>query len=356
MWSCASWRPTTRTTWRCRSTSPCCSPSAATVASPSCGSRESGGSSSCWEPRMPTETRRSSETSTACWLRWVDSVSRTAALSYVTARPQWECNLADYFHAMVEMLLHTFGWSDFTFWNFSKQFPCCKTFKQTNSTEAWTWIWCVWFPRTPRLITAGYRRWGPTARRADAWTSGCPSWSCRSAEGARHPHAWTEKNKTNGSFLGSDTHESSLLVRGIAWRGLDCPGLFLTGDRQEPKDSVTCDKVRAETGSRNLLCAKDTNRKSDSHCQLKQTTRSELLFLRFRSGVTINQRSSGVRENAPTPQPGIPVWFSTDPTGMPRWNYAQHSCVFRHGRVLGEERCVFECVVCGAQCTRLSLE
>lgn len=191
------------------------------------------------------------------------------------------------------------------------------------------------------------------SRRLDQWV---PELVLQERWRGPAPTCMNRKNKTNGSFLGSDTHESSLLVRGIAWRGLDCPGLFLTGDRQEPKDSVTCDKVRAETGSRNLLCAKDTNRKSDSHCQLKQTTRSELLFLRFRSGVTINQRSSGVRENAPTPQPGIPVWFSTDPTGMLRWNYAQHSCVFRHGRVLGEERCVFECVVCGAQCTRLSLE
>lgn len=69
VWSCAFWQPTMRTMWRCRSTSPCCSPSAATAAFPSCESRELSGSSSCSVRRIPTETRRSTETSTACWLR-----------------------------------------------------------------------------------------------------------------------------------------------------------------------------------------------------------------------------------------------------------------------------------------------
>lgn len=70
-WSCAFWQLTMRRTWRCRSTSPCCSPFAATAASTSCGSLGLKGCGSFWEVWMPTETRRRAQTSTACWSRWV---------------------------------------------------------------------------------------------------------------------------------------------------------------------------------------------------------------------------------------------------------------------------------------------
>lgn len=80
MWSCAFWQLTMQTTWRCRSTLPCYSPSAATAASPSCESQEFSGSSSCWVLWMPTETRKSTETSTACLLRWVDSAQQPSLM------------------------------------------------------------------------------------------------------------------------------------------------------------------------------------------------------------------------------------------------------------------------------------
>lgn len=79
MWSCVSWQLTMKKMWRCKSTSPCCSRSAATAASPSCESLVCSGSTSCWEQWMPTKTRKSTVTFTACWLRYVDSVC-----SYIT--------------------------------------------------------------------------------------------------------------------------------------------------------------------------------------------------------------------------------------------------------------------------------
>lgn len=74
VWYCASWQLMMKTMWDCRSTSRCYSPFAVTATSPSCESRVFSDSSSCWELWMPTGTRKSTETCTACWLRCVDIV------------------------------------------------------------------------------------------------------------------------------------------------------------------------------------------------------------------------------------------------------------------------------------------
>lgn len=99
MWFCASWQLTMKTMWHCRSTSPCYSPSAATLASRSCESQGFRGSSSCWEQCMPKRIRKSMETFTACSLRCVHS----AHVSYETERQKWKCICTYYFHAVAKM-------------------------------------------------------------------------------------------------------------------------------------------------------------------------------------------------------------------------------------------------------------
>lgn len=72
--------------------------------------------------------------------------------------------------------------------------------------------------RTLRLTTAGYRRWGSTARRADASTSGCQNWSCRNAEESGSQ----TQQQIEGFFLGSSTDDlKNLLQLMQGWPGVD---------------------------------------------------------------------------------------------------------------------------------------
>lgn len=66
--------------------------------------------------------------------------------------------------------------------------------------------------RIPRPITADYKRWGPTARRADASTSGFLSWCCRSGEG---PGTWIRDPEPEpGSSLSPEAREQLLPMQG----------------------------------------------------------------------------------------------------------------------------------------------
>lgn len=131
--SCACWRPTTQTTWLCRSTSRCCRPSSTRTISPSCGCGDWGGSNTCWAPpRTATRTRTSNKISTAFWLRWV------ALMQTIL----WKTQRKNAFENVIE--------------------PCAHL--------------CLC--RTPRLTTAGYRRLRATTGRNDFSTSGCLKSSC----------------------------------------------------------------------------------------------------------------------------------------------------------------------------------
>lgn len=187
--SCACWRPTTRMMWLCRSTSRCSSRFSVRATSPSCGCRDWGGSSSCSAPPwMPTETKRSTETSTAFWLRWADSSkqasSQTAMSLLRLANVTCFCTLTGE-----------------------------KIVESSAKYKPWIWIF-IFLCRTPWLTTAGCKRLGPTTRRDDASTSGCPNSSCRNA---RHPGSTDMREKRE---LSEFWCSQSKVVR--AWRS--CSG------------------------------------------------------------------------------------------------------------------------------------
>ena len=159
---------------------------------------------------------------------------------------------------------------------FQNNFLVAKPSCRQNSTEAWTWIWCVWFPQNPQADHCRLQEVGTycqESRRLDQWV---PELVLQERWRGPGTHMHEQKKKQNKRELSGFRYSWIVVAR--AGGRLERTGLDWTGpSRAGPSWLATSRNQRTQwleinSSERRLvheICfvQKTQNRKSDSHCQ-----------------------------------------------------------------------------------------